>query len=126
MEGGIYGGYSTIHLFEQVSPNGTRGYTRSGFFYGVNCNFHLLPYVMKKDDLRFDLYVTGKLGGVTIKSTKSYEEHCLGGGAAIYLFEHLGVFCEYTYGKFYNNPPRHIFERPVHNKVNFGLAVKFK
>ncbi len=126
VEGGIYGGYSTIHLFEQVSPNGTRGYTRSGFFYGVNCNFHLLPYVMKKDDLRFDLYVTGKLGGVTIKSTKSYEEHCLGGGAAIYLFEHLGFFGEYTYGKFYNNPPRHIFERPVHNKVNFGLAIKFK
>jgi hypothetical protein len=67
VEDGIYGGYSNIHLFERVSPNGTRGYTRNGFFYGVNSNFHLLPDVIKKDDLRFDLYVTGKLGGVSIK-----------------------------------------------------------
>lgn len=126
VEAGVYGGYSTIHLFERVSPNGTLGYTRSGFYYGVNCNYHLLPYVVKKDDLRFDLYVTGKLGGVTIKSTKSYEEHCLGGGAAIYLFEHLGFFGEYTYGKFYNKPPKYIFEGPVHKKVNFGLAIKFR
>ncbi|MBE3087042.1 MAG: carboxypeptidase-like regulatory domain-containing protein [Bacteroidetes bacterium] len=126
VEAGIYGGYSTIHLFERISPNGTRGYTKGGFFYGVNCNYHLLPYVMKKDDLRFDLYITGKLGGVTIESTRSYEEHCLGGGATIYLFKHLGFFGEYTYGKFYNKPPKHIYERPVHNKVIFGLAVKFK
>lgn len=126
VEGGIYGGYSAIHLFEQISPAGTRGYTRSGFFYGINCNYHLLPYVIKKNDLRFDLYVTGKLGGVTIVSTKSYEEHCLGGGAAVYLFEHLGFFGEYTYGKFYNKPPGNIFNRPVHDKINFGLAIKFR
>ncbi|HLP74142.1 MAG TPA: carboxypeptidase-like regulatory domain-containing protein [Bacteroidales bacterium] len=126
VEAGIYGGYSQVHLFEQISPYGTRGYRRDGIFYGVNCNYHLLPYVMKRDDLRFDLYATGKLGGVSIKSTKSYEEHCIGGGAAIYLFEHVGIFGEYTYGKFYNTPPRHIFDRPVHNKVIFGLAVKFK
>jgi hypothetical protein len=126
VEAGIYGGYSAIQLFEQISPHGTRGYRRDGFFYGVNCNYHLLPNVIKKDDLRFDMYVTGKLGGVTIKSTKSYEEHCLGGGAAIYLFEHLGFFGEYTLGKFYDTPPRNIYDRPVHKKVNIGLAIKFR
>lgn len=126
VEAGIYGGYSNIHLSERISPNGTRGYTRSGFFYGVNCNYHLLPYLIKKNDLRFDLYVTGKLGGVTIKSTKSYEEHCLGGGAAIYLFEHLGIFGEYTFGKFYNTPPRNIYDRPLNKKLNIGVAIKFR
>jgi hypothetical protein len=126
VEAGIYGGYSNIHLFERVSPHGIRGYRRSGYFYGVNCNYHLLPYLIKKDDLRFDLYVTGKLGGVTIKSTKSYEEHCLGGGAAIYLFEHLGFFGEYTFGKFYDTPPWDIYDRPYHKKVNIGLAIKFR
>lgn len=128
IEAGIYGGYSRIHMWEQISPTGYMGYQTGAFIYGVNCNFQLLPYLIKKDDLRFDLYITGKLGGITIKSSKSYEEHCLGAGATVYLFKHLGLFVEYYYGKFYNKPlnPFHFFSQPVNNKVNFGLAVKFK
>ncbi|MBK7132330.1 MAG: TonB-dependent receptor [Bacteroidales bacterium] len=128
IEAGIYGGYSRIQMWEQISPTGWGGYQKGAFIYGVNCNFQLLPYLIKKDDFRFDLYITGKLGGITIKSSKSYEEHCLGAGATVYLFKHLGFFSEYYYGKFYTVPlnPFHFFSQPVQNKVNFGLTVKFK
>ena len=117
LEAGIYGGYSRIYAVKQISSTGYLGYRTDEYFYGVNCNFHLLPYLIKKDDLRFDLYVTGKVGGATIKSTRSYEEHCIGSGATIYLWKHIGIFGEYNYSRLY--------KRPV-NKAIFGLAVRFK
>lgn len=135
IEAGIYGGYSKIQMFEQTSK-GFLGYKSNAFSYGVNCNFQLLPYLVKKEDLRFDLYLTGKLGGITIQSAKSHGEYCLGGGATIYLLRHLGLFGEYNYGKFYNKTsnPGIIYYYPFnHNKrvifsdrVTFGLSVKFK
>jgi hypothetical protein len=128
IEAGIYSGYSRIQMWEKIAPNGYGGYQVGAFFYGVNCNFHFLPYLFKKDDLRFDLYASGKLGGVAIEHSKNYEEHCFGGGATVYLFRHLGFFGEYYYGKFYKKPlhPGQFFGQPVKNKVNLGLAVKFK
>ena len=128
IQAGIYGGYSRIHLYEQVSATGYRGYESNAFIYGLNCNFLLLPYLIKKDDLRFGLYITGKLGGITIHNLKSSEEHCIGAGGTIYLSKHLGFFCEYNYGRFYKKPvmPGRFSLPSVNNKVNFGLSVKFK
>ena len=128
IEAGVYGGYSRIQMWQQLSSTGYMGYRTGAFYYGINCNFQLLPYLFKKDDLRFDLYISGKLGGVAIKTSHNYEEHCLGAGATIYLWKHLGIFGEYYYGKFYNKPihPGRFFSQPLNNKVNFGLAVKFK
>jgi hypothetical protein len=128
IEAGIYGGYSRIMMWEQVSPTGFLGAQRDAILYGINCNFQLLPYLFKKDDLRFDLYITGKVGGVKIRTSKSYEEHCLGVGATVYLFKNMGFFGEYYYGKFYNKPfhPNPYLSQSVNNKVNFGLAIKFR
>jgi len=129
IEAGIYGGYSSIKLFEFTSANSGRFTTTDAYLYGLNCNFHLLPYLIKKDDPRLDLYITGKLGGITIKQLKTFEEHCIGGGAAVYLSKHLGIFGEYNYAKFMNKPTNkfgNFLYNPVYNKINFGLAVKFK
>jgi hypothetical protein len=30
-------------------------------FYGLSINFHLLPFIIKKEDFRFDIYATGKI-----------------------------------------------------------------
>ena len=129
IEAGIYGGYSNIKLFEFTSPNSGRYTTTDAYLYGLNCNFHLLPFLIKKDDPRLDLYITGKLGGITIKQLKTFEEHCIGGGAAVYLSKHLGIFGEYNYAKFMNkhtNRFGNFLYNPAYNKINFGLAVKFK
>jgi hypothetical protein len=128
IEGGIYGGYSSIKLLE-ISGTSGRWHTRDAFFYGLNCNFHLLPYLIKKDDLRLDLYITGKIGAITIERFKSFEEHCLGGGATVYLWKHLGIFGEYNVGKFSKKPVNsgsNFYYSPVNKKVTLGLAVKFK
>lgn len=127
LEAGVYGGYSRIMMWEQIAPNGYWGYNVGAFLYGVNCNFHLLPFVIKNEDLRFDIYLTGKLGGLKIKSSENFEEHCLGAGATVYIWKHLGLFGEYCYGKFYNNlSDPHYYHLPSNNKVNFGMSVKFK
>lgn len=129
LEAGIYGGYSSIKLFEFTSANSGRYTTTDGYLYGLNCNFHLLPFLIKKDDPRLDLYINGKLGGITVKRLKSFEEHCIGGGATVYLSKHLGIFGEYNYGKFLNKQAGNSGNfryYQVYNKVNFGLAVKFK
>jgi len=84
--------------------------------------------MIKKDDPRLDLYINGKLGGITIKQHKSFEEHSIGGGASVYLSKHLGIFGEYNYGKFlkkHGGNPDNFFYYQVTNKVNLGLSVKF-
>jgi hypothetical protein len=129
LEAGIYGGYSSVKLFEYTSAHQGRFTTTDGYLYGLNCNFHLLPLLNKKEDRWLDLYLTGKLGGITISNLKSLEEHCIGGGATVYLSKHLGIFGEYNYGKFLKKPVNNFgtfLYNPVYNKVNFGLAVKFK
>jgi hypothetical protein len=129
IEAGIYCGYSSVKLFEYTSAHSGRYTTTDGYLYGLNCNFHLLPFLIKKDDPRLDLYINGKLGGITVKHLKSFEEHCIGGGATVYLSKHLGIFGEYNYGKFLNkqagNSGNFLYYQ-VYNKVNLGLSVKFK
>jgi len=129
IEAGIYGGYSSVKLVEFTSASSGRFITRDGYLYGLNCNFHLLPFLIKKDDPRLDLYINGKLGGITIAQFKSFEEHSLGGGATVYLWKHLGIFGEYNYGKFLKKQsgnPGNILYYQTYKKVNLGLVVKFK
>ena len=119
IETGVYAGYSRIMIYEPWTsgpPGSFVGSTVKAFFYGVNCNYHLLPLIIKEDDFRFDLYLTGKLGGISIERHGSQPEYSVGGGAAFYLFRHIGPFVEYSYGKFYYND---------HEKIRYGLSLKF-
>lgn len=133
LEIGGYIGYSKFDYFRSiirdsintgaysVEPNNTP-------FYGANFNFHILPFLIKKDDFRFDLYVTGKLGGLyftkpayilhngqTFKKGNIYE-YGIGGGLSYYLGKHLGVFAEYCYGKYYFQDD---------SNFRYGLVLKF-
>ena len=95
------------------------GYARSTLYYGVNCNYQLIPLLVKEDDIRFDLYITGKLGGVygSYFQKKSFAEYRIGGGFSFYLLKHIGLFTEYSYGKF----------NLLNSKIfRFGLTMKFK
>jgi len=118
-ETGVYAGYSRIMIYEPWTsgpPGSYVGSTVKAFFYGVNCNYHLLPLIIKEDDFRFDLYLTGKLGGISIERHGSQPEYSIGGGLAFYLFKHIGPFIEYSYGKFYYND---------HKKIRYGLSLTF-
>jgi TonB dependent receptor/CarboxypepD_reg-like domain/TonB-dependent Receptor Plug Domain len=129
IEAGIYGGYSSVKLFEYTSSSSGRYITTDAYLYGLNCNFHLLPFLIKKDDPRLDLYINGKIGGITIKQYKSFEEHSIGGGTTVYLSKHLGIFGEYNYGMFlkkHSGNSGNFLYYQVYNKVNLGLSVKFK
>ena len=107
LEAGVFGGYSSWLMGNE-----------SLYTYGANFNVHILPFIIKTENFRFDAYLTGKVGG----SIHRYEPYILPGyeaynlpkiahrnmleygvglGGAFYLFKHFGVFAEYSFGKYF-------------------------
>ncbi|MDD2196777.1 MAG: hypothetical protein PHE03_02305 [Bacteroidales bacterium] len=86
--------------------------------YGLNANFHILPLVAKGKKLRFDLYASGKLGGINSNSTtishqphKLFSDYGVYAGAAYYFTRHIGFYGEFGYGSYTN--------------IRYGLSLKF-
>lgn len=123
IETGVYLGYSKFETLK-IDWSDSTIYNKNcpALFYGVNCNIHLLPLLVKENDFRFDLYLTGKLGGLYISSPKGYypqghdAEYGLGGGVSFYIWKHLGVYAEYSYGKYFFKD---------YSKFRYGLTMKF-
>lgn len=123
---GVYMGYNRFDAYPKP------GTTENGFlskkygntlYYGINTNFHVLPFFIKASDFRFDFYLTTKLGGFTyqtadnyIPENESFVDFSVGPGVAMYVFKNLGLFCEYTYNT-----------NKISNGLNFryGLCLKF-
>ncbi len=91
--------------------------------YHLNLNYHLIPYVIKEKNPRFDLYISGRLGGAYINSNLTGQDvswnYYLGGGFAWYITRHIGVHTEY--GK------QWLFKGKSYDMAGFrfGVAVKF-
>lgn len=121
------GGYIGVSKYIQFSLPPENSVTESlAPVYGMNINAHLLPFLVKKDDFRFDLYLTMKAGGFYCDGSDkdvfqgAYWQYLLGGGAAFYPFNHLGMFVEYGYeNKGVNNGLSH-------NIMQVGISFKFK
>ena len=95
-------------------------------YYGVNINYHLLPYWIKAENFRFDLYLSGKFGGLLFKDKWSGDsfhrvEYALGTGACFYLWKHVGLYSEYCYGNYLFSEDSFI----AHTKFRYGLTLKF-
>lgn len=94
--------------------------------YGINANAHLLPFFVKKDDFRFDLYLTTKFGGFYCSGNETeyfqgaYWQYFIGGGLAFYPTKHIGVFAEYGYES------RAIYNGISHNTIQIGISCKLK
>jgi hypothetical protein len=123
IETGIYVGYSKFDSFRINWADTSFNFKNcSTPFYGINCNFHLLPFLIKEDDFRFDLYISGKFGGLFFASptgffpTGSAFEYGIGGGLSFYIWKHLGVYAEYTYGKYFFRD---------NSNLRYGLTMKF-
>jgi len=131
IEIGAYIGYSKFDYYREITADSIhKAYMvedNNTPFYGISFNFHILPFLIKKDDFRFDLYVTGKFGGIYFTKPAPFQytfkfkegniyEYGIGGGLSYYLGKHLGVFTEYCYGKYYFGD---------RNKLRYGLTLKF-
>jgi hypothetical protein len=123
IEAGIYIGYSRIES-SKINWADTTIMLNKCFtpFYGINCNLHLLPLLVKKDNFRFDLYVSGKLGGLYFVSPLGYyphghsAEYGIGGGLSFYLGKHWGFYSEYCFGKYFFKD---------NSNLRYGLTFKF-
>ncbi|NOZ45180.1 MAG: hypothetical protein GXO79_00205 [Chlorobi bacterium] len=103
-------------------------------YYGLNLNYHLLPYLIKADDFRFDLYLTGKFGGHYIFSSENYApengnifDYKIGCGISFYLWKHIGFFTEIGLANFSNlnyNAFTYFSKKTLINS-NYGLTFKF-
>lgn len=101
--------------------------------YGINANLHIFPFFIKKPDFRFDLYVTAKYGGRSSLVSKDFRyshEFGIGLGFAFYFSKYVGIFGEYSIGRYYlgEKGPRDEFTPffPAKSTVRAGIAVKFK
>jgi hypothetical protein len=106
LEVGAYLGYSQYQKVIVVENSDTRRIIYSHLpFYGINANFHLLPFIVKKDNFWIDLYLSSKVGGYYFwngannsSARKNNLDYGIYGGLAAYPGKHWGLFLEYGYG----------------------------
>jgi len=84
-------------------------------FYGLSAKYDLLPVLTGKNNLRFNLYVSSKLGLVSARWSEfsgvdwvknwngPFMEYGIGLGAGYFFTKRFGINFNYTKGKFYNN-----------------------
>ena len=138
IEAGLYAGAAFPQgMIYEFTENGIAGY---GTFtvmptYGINVNFHPLSLLIKKEDFRFDLYIAAKFGGHycsiaegNVPSHGNMAEYGVGLGFSFYIFQHLGLFVEYSYGQYdYFDEVKFSFRNPVPpTALRYGLTLKFK
>ena len=118
LEVGGYLGYSLI----KTTSGSSEGYVNTGkanvLFYGIRSSIQLLPFFLKSEKFRFDLYLSGKCGGFyRLTDANEYPargntlDYGLYGGAIFYPGEHWGLFGEYGLGNYVNH--------------QYGLSFKF-
>ena len=123
IETGIYTGFQCYEwlipgeLIEEVDDIPYFGDTEFRKCYaplfGVNMNFHVLPFLVKSEACCWDVYLTTKYGGCYIKHTeeewmipfrppqgKYRHEYGIGLGAGYYIKNIIGIYAESSVGQF--------------------------
>jgi hypothetical protein len=108
IEIGGYIGYSSFwgYIQDPIDTFLLHNHDYKTLFYGLNTNFHILPFFIGAKDFRFDLYVTGKVGGMRYfgedgsKVKGNMTEYGAGPGMCFYPTKHIGIFAEYSFGKY--------------------------
>ncbi|MCL2041870.1 MAG: hypothetical protein FWG84_07520 [Bacteroidales bacterium] len=137
IETGIYTGfqhYEWVNL-DEVKVGEEVPYRESfAPLFGVNLNFHILPFLVPSEKCRWDLYLTAKYGGCYLPhrewetsdnsfdtDSKYRHEYGLGIGAGYYFKNIIGLFAESSVGQF------SYFPRYAESNFRFriGVAAKF-
>jgi len=97
--------------------------------FGVNANFHILPFFVTSKNCRWDLYLTTKYGGCYLPHkeidqpdflySKYRHEYGLGLGIGYYIKNIIGIFAEGSVGEYF------FFKRFEH-AVFQGKSLVFK
>lgn len=129
IEPGLYLGYSNFKNIEgPLSPSTpttfSSPYKSNALFYGLNTNFHILPFVIREGRVRIDLYVGAKLGMISMIAPVNslYKgtvfDYGLLGGVNYFIAKNWGVYVEYGVSKKVN------FSDSEPN-LRYGFVVKF-
>jgi hypothetical protein len=88
---GTYIGYGqSIEESYSSLPSETK-LVAQGYFYGINAYYHFSPHFLKPAaQTKFDLYLKGRLGGITSKFESSYVDE--------FELEEDGFFTRFDYG----------------------------
>ena len=123
---GMYEWYSADSTSYIITNNPYGGKTSTAVKYGLTTDIHLLALLTEKET-RLDLYLQAQAGLTTEKYealedearmrwTDPQAEYGIGMGVRYRFTKSVGIFTDYSYGKFYNND-RH--------KIKLGLALTF-
>ncbi|MBP8783446.1 MAG: hypothetical protein KBG96_04395, partial [Paludibacter sp.] len=123
---GMYEWYSADSTSYISASNPYGGGTSTAVKYGLTTDIHLMALLTEKET-RLDLYLQAQAGLTTEKYealedearmrwTDPQAEYGIGMGVRYRFTKSVGIFTDYSYGKFYNND-RH--------KIKLGLAFTF-
>ncbi|MBN1116427.1 MAG: hypothetical protein JXA77_04455 [Bacteroidales bacterium] len=121
-DAGLYFGYCLYETQKKLLEDSTnRSWSfeaANSIMYGLNSNLHILPFFIKKESYRLDVYCSFQMGVVhllesdeCINDKHTYLEYGIYGGLAFYPFDHLGLYAEYGYAKYSN--------------LRYGLGLRF-
>ncbi len=99
-------------------------YTHGFLNFGAVGNWHFLPLIIDKEKLRFETYLSGKLGLVKYFQTNAnqtvWPRYYFGIGAAYYFTRHVGAYFEYGYDLPFIDP----MKLGYYKEMNIGVSVK--
>ncbi len=99
-------------------------YQSDALFYGVNANFHVMPFLVKRDKVRIDLYLSGKLGAISMIApagsvySGTALDYGLYAGLAYYITKSWGLYVEYGLN-------RKVQMSEIEPCLRYGVTVKF-
>jgi len=116
-------GYSKYKSFPIGMFSGSPNYD-DALFIKMNANYHLLPLFFEAgENLRFDLYVSAKVGGRFLFTKDDwipvrgfYLDNGLYTGLAFYLSKHFGLYSEYGINK---------MKSDTYWNLKYGLTFRF-
>jgi hypothetical protein len=151
IETGIYIGFQHYEWLDDGYFSGFSDEPNKSFapLFGVNANFHILPFLVKSKECRWDVYLTAKYGGCYLPHleldnpyfnySKYRHEYGLGLGVGYYFKNIIGLFAEGSLGEYfyfykqgaigvasYPGGPMRWFDSSDSNfRFRIGIAAKF-
>jgi hypothetical protein len=109
IEIGIFVGFQHYEWYNDFSYNKLNKSLAP--LFGVNANFHILPFFVKSKNCHWDLYLTTKYGGCYLphkefddpvfQVSKYRQEYGLGLGIGYYFKNVIGLFAEGSVGQYF-------------------------
>jgi hypothetical protein len=112
IEVGIFTGFQHYEWIEDLDADLLEGQNKSfAPLFGINANFHVLPFFVKSKNCYWDLYLSTKYGGCYLphkevdipeyQYSKYRHEYGIGLGVNYYFKNIIGVFVEGYIGQFF-------------------------